>query len=73
LSPGWTRYLHKLMAIAHKRKRVTDEELEQALGETIIRGVAVPHRAAAADTPAAPDALDREDVEPPEGAEWLGP
>lgn len=73
ISPGWTRYLQKLMAVAHKRGRISDEELEQGLGETVVRGLPVPRRAEAHETPAAPDASDRDEVEPPEGAEWLGP
>jgi hypothetical protein len=73
VSPGWTRYLQKLMAIAHKRGRITDEELEEGLGETVVRGVPVPRRAAPHEKPVAPEASDRDEVEPPDGVDWLGP
>ena len=73
VSPSWTRYLQKLMAIAHKRGRITDEELEEGLGETVIRGQPVPRRAASAEKPVTPDGSEGEDVEPPDGVEWHGP
>lgn len=38
LSEGWTKYLRHLMQIAHKIKRVTDEELESGLMEELVFG-----------------------------------
>jgi membrane peptidoglycan carboxypeptidase len=35
LSPRWAAYLRKLMGIAHKFERITDEELEAGLAEEI--------------------------------------
>jgi hypothetical protein len=43
--PSWMAYLHKLMELAHKRDRVTDEELEDGLRETVVRGSPAPLRA----------------------------
>ncbi|WP_197041243.1 biosynthetic peptidoglycan transglycosylase [Chondromyces apiculatus] len=44
VSPGWTNYLRKLMETAAKRKWITEEELEEGLSETVVRGLAVPQR-----------------------------
>lgn len=41
LSRGWAAYLHKLMFIAHKIRRITDAELEEGLQEIVAYGV--PH------------------------------
>jgi membrane peptidoglycan carboxypeptidase len=38
LSDGWTRYLHRLLSIAHERGRVSDDELQSALSEQLMRG-----------------------------------
>nr|WP_153824802.1 biosynthetic peptidoglycan transglycosylase [Polyangium spumosum] len=46
VSPGWMNYLRKLMDIAHRRKWISDEELEEGLRETVIRGQPAPTRAA---------------------------
>ena len=43
--PSWMSFLHKLMEIAHKRDRITDEELEEGLRETVVRGSPAPFRA----------------------------
>lgn len=43
--PSWMAFLHKLMEIAHKRDRITDEELEDGLRETVVRGSPAPFRA----------------------------
>lgn len=43
--PSWMSFLHKLMEIAHKRDRITDEELEDGLRETVVRGSPAPLRA----------------------------
>jgi hypothetical protein len=39
-------YLRKLMKIARDRDNLTDEELEEGLRETIVRGSPAPQRAA---------------------------
>jgi hypothetical protein len=38
VAPGWMAYLHKLMKIARDRNRITEEDLEEGLRETVIRG-----------------------------------
>jgi hypothetical protein len=38
LTPGWSRYLRKLMTLAHARKRLTDEELAVGLREVVVFG-----------------------------------
>jgi membrane peptidoglycan carboxypeptidase len=40
VSERWMNYLHKLMGIAHKLKRVSDEELERGLEEQVAFRVA---------------------------------
>ena len=42
---SWMAFLHKLMEIARKRDRITDEELEDGLRETVVRGSPAPFRA----------------------------
>ncbi|AKT41855.1 biosynthetic peptidoglycan transglycosylase [Chondromyces crocatus] len=44
VSQGWTRYLRKLMETAAKRKWITEEELEEGLTETAVRGHPMPLR-----------------------------
>lgn len=64
LSAGWLTYLHRLMQIAHKIKRVDDAELQAALDEEIafrVPGKAVPAApsdAAEPDAPAPPELDD---------------
>ncbi len=43
--PSWMSFLHKMMEIAHRRDRITDEELEDGLRETVVRGSPAPFRA----------------------------
>lgn len=38
LTPGWSRYLRKLMTLAHARRRITDEELAEGLREIVVFG-----------------------------------
>jgi hypothetical protein len=45
VSPGWMNFLRKLMQTARKREWITDEELETALRETVVRGQPAPKRA----------------------------
>ncbi|WP_438019701.1 biosynthetic peptidoglycan transglycosylase [Sorangium sp. So ce315] len=45
VTPAWSGYLRKLMQIAHKRQRISDEELEKGLQETVVRGSPAPHLA----------------------------
>ena len=44
VAPGWMAYLHKLMKITRERNRITEEELEEGLRETVIRGSPAPQR-----------------------------
>src|SRR5262249_5469298 len=44
VTPSYMGYLHKLMEIAHKRGNLTDEELEDGLRETLVRGSPITHR-----------------------------
>ncbi|MFC1643252.1 biosynthetic peptidoglycan transglycosylase, partial [Myxococcota bacterium] len=46
VTPGWSGYLRKLMHIAHQRKRISQQELEQGLTEQVVFGVAAPERRA---------------------------
>jgi hypothetical protein len=46
VAPAWTSYLRKLMKIARDRDNLTDEELEEGLRETVVRGAPAPQRAA---------------------------
>ncbi|HTN82549.1 MAG TPA: biosynthetic peptidoglycan transglycosylase [Sorangium sp.] len=45
VTPAWSGYLRKLMQIAHRRQRISDEELEKGLQETVVRGSPAPHLA----------------------------
>lgn len=49
--PSWMAFLHKLMEIARKRERITDEELEDGLRETVVRGSPSPFRKPKPDEP----------------------
>jgi hypothetical protein len=77
VSEGWTNYLRKMMTVANRRKWVTDEELEEGLRETMVRGQPAPERAArdANATTTTPPAAEGQgnDVQPPDNADWLGP
>jgi membrane peptidoglycan carboxypeptidase len=66
---GWMSYLRKLMKLAHTRSRISDDELDEGLRETVVRGAPSPTRLA---RPVRVDG-DDENVEPPEGGEWLSP
>ncbi len=46
VSPTWMSYLRKLMKMARDRDNLTDEELEEGLRETVVRGSPTPQRAA---------------------------
>lgn len=50
VTPRRMDYLKKLMQLAHGRKRITDEELEEGLAETVVRGSPAPLRAPAAES-----------------------
>jgi Transglycosylase len=47
VTPAWMSYLRKLMKYAHARDRITAEELDEGLRETVVRGSPAPQRAAA--------------------------
>lgn len=73
VTPGWSSYLRQLMQIAHKRRRISDEELEEGLRETVIRGAPAPHRAPRDESaPALKDSEDGPD-KPEEGPDWIAP
>ncbi|APR86925.1 Monofunctional biosynthetic peptidoglycan transglycosylase [Minicystis rosea] len=44
VAPGWMAYLQKLMKIARERNRIAEDELEEGLRETVIRGSPAPQR-----------------------------
>jgi hypothetical protein len=75
VSDGWTSYLRKLMQVANRRKLITDEELEEGLRETIVRGQPAPERAARkTDSPAPSESSGHDEAgELPETPDWLGP
>jgi membrane peptidoglycan carboxypeptidase len=63
LSAGWLSYLHKLMHIAHKIKRIDDAELQAALEEEIAFRVP----GSAEVPPGSPDGVEPTDAPgPPE-------
>ena len=57
VAPGWTRYLRKLMEVAHARKRISDDELAEGLRETVVRGSPSPRRAPRGDEVEGPDGV----------------
>jgi Transglycosylase len=68
--PGWMGYLRKLMKLAHDRNHLTDEELDEGLRETVVRGSPSPHRDARPHLPG----VDDVDIDPTlEGGDWLSP
>ena len=46
VAPAWMSYLRKLMKIARDRGNLTEEELEEGLRETVVRGSPTPERSA---------------------------
>ncbi len=60
LNPGWLSYLHRLMQIAHKIRRIDDAELQAGLEEQIAFRVpgAAPTPTADTDAPAPPELED---------------
>ncbi len=65
VSQSWMSYLRKLMRIANERHRVTDEELEEGLRESLIRG-SPPERSARPHE-------DGHDDEPAADPDWIAP
>ena len=65
VSDGWLRQLRTVMRHAHKRNRLSDEELAVALSEIPVRGSASPLRDPEAEGPAAPSELRIEDAAEP--------
>lgn len=49
VTPQWMAYLHQLMKLAYGRNRVTAEELDEGLRETVVRGAPAPSRAPRGD------------------------
>lgn len=68
VTPSWTDYLRKLMRLAHRREHITEEELEGALLETVVRGSPAPLLAPHGPRPEGSQTPE----EVPEGA-WDGP
>lgn len=69
--PSWMAYLRKLMEVANKRDRITEEELEDGLRETVVRGSPAPFRA-----PKPEDATNGEAPQAPEEDDdpaWTSP
>lgn len=58
VAPSWSDYLRKLMKIARDRNRISDEELDEGLRETVIRGAPAPQRSAHPVAPGSTDGLD---------------
>jgi hypothetical protein len=50
VTPRRMEYLKRLMQLAHGRQRITDEELEEGLAETVIRGSPAPLRSPSAES-----------------------
>lgn len=78
LTPAWTSYLRKLMKVAHGRHNLTDEELEEGLRETIVRGSPSPghdlHPPSPSPSPSSGGRGDPDVPDAPEGpGGWLGP
>jgi membrane peptidoglycan carboxypeptidase len=46
VSANWMSFLRKLMKYARDRNRITDEDLDEGLRETVVRGSPAPQRAA---------------------------
>lgn len=69
VTPAWSGYLRKLMQIAHRRHRISDEELEKGLQETVVRGSPAPHLAPR--QPAGEGSEERPEDEL--GDAWTGP
>lgn len=42
VTPTWMSYLHKLMKLARDRDNITEEELDEGLRETVLRGSPAP-------------------------------
>ncbi len=45
VTPTWMSYLRKMMKAARERDHLTDEELDEGLRETVVRGSPAPQRA----------------------------
>ncbi|WP_438000936.1 biosynthetic peptidoglycan transglycosylase [Sorangium sp. So ce185] len=71
VTPAWSEYLRKLMQIAHRRNRISDEELEKGLQETVVRGSPAPHLAPR--QPAADGDEAIEDRPEEQGGAWTAP
>jgi hypothetical protein len=63
VSDGWLRQLRTVMRHAHKRDRLSDEELATALSEIPVRGSPAPLRDPDAEGPALPTELRIDDAE----------
>ncbi|WP_437561986.1 biosynthetic peptidoglycan transglycosylase [Sorangium sp. So ce542] len=71
VTPAWSEYLRKLMQIAHRRNRISDEELEKGLQETVVRGSPAPHLAPRQPAGDGDEAI--EDRPEGQGGAWTAP
>jgi membrane peptidoglycan carboxypeptidase len=72
VTPAWSGYLRKLMQIAHRRHRISDEELEKGLQETVVRGSPAPHLAPRQPAGDGGDVVE-ERPEDEQGGAWMAP
>ncbi|HVY45763.1 MAG TPA: biosynthetic peptidoglycan transglycosylase [Minicystis sp.] len=71
VSPSWASYLRKLMRIAYERHRISEDELDEGLRETVVRGSPAPDRAPRGEGRPGEGAPDEE---PPGGdPAWIAP
>ncbi|WP_437329283.1 transglycosylase domain-containing protein [Sorangium sp. So ce381] len=72
VTPAWSGYLRKLMQIAHRRQRISDEELEKGLQEVVVRGSPAPHLASRQSGEDGGEAGEERSGED-EGGAWAAP
>jgi hypothetical protein len=65
VTASWMKYLHRLMKILHKIRRISDEELEVGLRETVVFGSPSPRMAPPAEDDVYPDETGAPDVPDP--------
>ncbi|NUQ78471.1 MAG: transglycosylase domain-containing protein [Polyangiaceae bacterium] len=70
VTPRRMEYLKRLMQLAHGRQRITDEELEEGLSETVIRGSPAPLRAPSAESGPSTSEPGRDEGEGEPVIEW---
>jgi membrane peptidoglycan carboxypeptidase len=58
VTDSWMRYLRRLMKLAYSRHNISDQELEDGLRETVLRGSPTPMRATGPLMPGSTEELD---------------